>query len=254
MEMNKTIDTVIGKAVELLRPILSSNRVDQGHDIEHSVIVVKHIEKALSCESEFELNDEEKMCILLAGLLHDADDHKFFPEHRDYENARNILEQLKPLITDRNIELIIRMISYVSCSQNRNQLVKPEWLLYPRYADRLEALGEIGVLRAYIYGQRKRSPIFLDETPRTSNREQLYSEIATPDRFANYMGSSLSFVDHFYDKLLHLNDLGVSNLYFVNEFARRHQMMENFILEFGRTGQIDMNQINQWARKYGYEI
>ena len=44
-------------------------------------------------------------------------------------------------------------------------------------------------------------------TPRAKTEEELWA-IATPERFAAYVGASDSMVDHFYDKLLHLNQCG----------------------------------------------
>jgi hypothetical protein len=81
---------------------------------------------------------------------------------------------------------------------------------------------------------------------------------ASPDRFAHYVtqkgkvGSS-SFIDHFYDKLLHIGDVG-SNPYFVEEAAARLKIMEEFLLKFGRTGQIDEIYLQELANKYGISI
>ena len=39
------------------------------------------------------LEHENKLAVLMAALLHDADDGKFFPDNHDYENLRNILKR-----------------------------------------------------------------------------------------------------------------------------------------------------------------
>ena len=59
----------------------------------------------------------------LGALLHDADDKKYFPTHKNYENATKIMDKVLKM-TDLDTELIkketLEMISYVSASDNGN--------------------------------------------------------------------------------------------------------------------------------------
>ena len=73
----------------------------------------------------------------------------------------------------------------------------------------------------------------MESTPRATTREEL-EKIATPERFKNYTGKSLSMIDHYYDKLLHLSNMHTQNQYLLNEAKKRHDIMVNFCLEFGR--------------------
>lgn len=238
------------EAIYNLSTVLNG-QVDLSHGIEHARQVVKHVENAFKYAPE--LTAEQKYAICLAALLHDADDHKYFPDSKDYQNARYVLNQLQ--ISKDLIELIIEMIKLVSCSQNGNSKVESakEWMLYPRYADRLEALGEIGLVRCWLYTQHVDRPLYTSNTIRATTKEDLYSQAATSERFNAYLkakgkGGSSSFIDHFYDKLLHIDEVG-TNKYFVDECRRRMQIMEDFILDFGSTGEVNEAYLSSLADK-----
>lgn len=101
------------------------------------------------------------------------------------------------------------MISYVSASDNGNSIPKkakkhPEFL-WPRYSDRLEAIGPIGAVRCWQYNEEVKRPKSVDSTPRPKTREQLWNFV-TPDRLFKYMEqkSSDSMMDHYFDKLLQI--------------------------------------------------
>lgn len=227
-----------------------AGKVDLSHGVLHAQTVMQHVEKAL--EYDPDPTENERLSILLAALLHDADDHKYFPESKDLENARLVLEKLKVIEEVR--DLVLKMIRLVSCSKNGNSRegVEYEWMLYPRYGDRLEALGEIGLVRCWLYTKHVHRPLFTKKTPHPKTREELY-KIATKERFEQYLNSngkgSDTFIGHFYDKLLHIDDIG-TNPYFVSECKKRMQVMENFVLEFGRTGQVDEVYLQKLSDKY----
>lgn len=247
-------DELISLAAQKLKKILEG-KVDPCHGIDHAMIVVDHADKALK-QMASPLSANRKLAIKLAALLHDADDRKFFSTSEELTNARNILTDLQ--LPSEMVDVVLKMINLVSCSKNGNsQDGVEEWMLYPRFADRLEALGEIGLVRCWVYTHHVGRPLFTKETLRPTTREELRAA-ASPDRFANYVtkkgrvGSS-SFIDHFYDKLLHIGDVG-SNPYFVKEAATRLKIMEEFVLEFGRTGQINEIYLQKLADKYGISI
>ena len=218
---------------KLLINVLEHANVDSGHGIDHADIVVKHAEQALNHQDS--LSDDEKLAVRLAALLHDADDSKFFPNSIGNSNANMILDSAE--LSDDIINLTIRMISLVSCSKNRNETVKPAWLLIPRWADRLEAMGDIGIKRCFDYTMHTKRPLFLSSTPRATTPVEL-AMIATPERFAEYRGKSASMMDHFYDKLLHLVNMKTNNEYLVTQAQLRHEVLVNYCLEFGRTGMV----------------
>lgn len=75
--------------IETLTNLFTLHDVDHTHGIAHALVVVGHGQKAVSCVDG--LQDEEKEDVILACLLHDADDRKYFPLNSDYQNARKIL-------------------------------------------------------------------------------------------------------------------------------------------------------------------
>lgn len=231
---------IIIKARELLDSLLKAGNVDAGHGIDHADTVLGHANKALESEDIDEFN---ALAIQLAALLHDADDSKFFPDNTDNQNARYILHKIG--VSDEQASLVIKMIELVSCSKNGNTPIEPEWLLIPRFADRLEAMGHIGIVRCWQYSKYKNRPLFLDSTPRPHSVEQIY-DIITLERFSKYNGKSNSMMDHFYDKLLYLVDMGSTNSYIMTEARDRHKVLIDFCIKFGNTGIVDEDEIQQW--------
>jgi hypothetical protein len=115
----------------------------------------------------------------------------------------------KANISQETIDKVIQMIRLVSFSKNPEGSEPSnlsELYLYPRYADRLEAVGLPGVVRAYEYNMTTKRPLTTASTPMPRNKEEL--ELVIKGRDALYIkkgGHSDSFIDHFYDKLLHID-------------------------------------------------
>ena len=112
------------------------------------------------------------LTLKLAALLHEADDHKYF---KNSKNASNILEEVIPADDSKAKILsdVEEMISYVSASVNGNTVpsiaLSNPTFLWPRFCDRLEAIGGIGVVgavRCYQYNRETTTPLMLDTTPR----------------------------------------------------------------------------------------
>jgi uncharacterized protein len=220
-----------------LKDVLNKANVDSGHGIDHALIVLNHAKSALDVTNE-RLTDPQILAIQLAALLHDADDHKFF---HNSDNVNYILNTVLHVDNEENNsikEMVNNMILLVSCSKNRNFIVKPDWLLIPRWADRLEAIGRIGIQRAIIYNQHNDRPIVLDTTVIANSPEEL-AVIATVSRFENYKGVSDSLLDHMYDKVLHLS-VETGNSYFDKLFKERHEEIVDFCLEFGKNKNVEI--------------
>jgi uncharacterized protein len=212
-------------AIEKTKELFEKSGVDAGHGIDHSLIVMNHASNALKQFAH--LSELEKNSVLLAALLHDVDDGKFF-DHLGYENAEKILQQY-PLES----ALTLKMISLVSCSKNGNtQYNGPIWILIPRWADRLEAMGKIGIERCEIYNSHIGRPKYLPNTERVKNINEL-EQVATLERFEKYQNgkSSESMIDHFYDKLLHLR-ICTSISYIDELMEEKHQEMVQYVLKF----------------------
>ncbi len=133
---------LISDAMNFVSDLLENN--SGGHDTAHSLRVYKNA---------LEIAGNEPGCdmtvVSLAALLHDVDDHKLF-DHENNENAREFLSNSG--VPNEKIEEICSVINSVSFSKNRGK--KPETLegKIVQDADRLDAMGAIGIARAFAFG------------------------------------------------------------------------------------------------------
>ena len=157
----------------------------------------------------------------LAALLHDIADAKFYDGNENIgpERAKQFLEGLsleKKIIN--HVENIIRNISFKG-GNFVNDFNSPE-LAVVQDADRLDAIGAIGIARAFNYGGFK-------------NRE-IYNPSVQPDLQMtkdSYKKSNAPTINHFYEKLLLLKDR--MNTVTGKKIAEeRHRFMETFLEEF----------------------
>lgn len=236
-------------AIKAIEEWFVVNKIPEDHGLAHAIAVAGNAKKGAV---DFELTDEQYMAVILAALLHDIEDRKFVAS-KNLSGTKYILQELE--LTQDIIDLIIRMIFLVSCSKNGIDIDHsvPKWYYIPRDADRLEALGPIGIQRAYetTSGFMKRGKFqtcfFSPDTIRCKDEKEL-EQVASEDRLREYMktGYSVSMIDHFYDKLLHIRKLSSGSLTLQKIADERHQIMVDFVLDFGRTGKID------W-QKYGID-
>jgi hypothetical protein len=255
LAMPKDIQSV---AKELLL-LLGEHKVCESHGILHAISVYENVTYALhfyrtvlppkitifQALTILNLENEKSLrrnkLIKLASLLHDADDAKFFPNNKNNENTRYLLREYSV----EDVELVIKMINYVSTSKNGDSVPDDAknalWMLYPRWADRLEALGEIGYLRCKQYNETAGHPLFTEKTERVTTVDELW-EVASEDRYKNYCSGKIksgSLIDHCYDKLLRLGDaliIDTDNYYFSLESKNRTQYIVDIVLNYGKTG------------------
>ena len=234
--------------------------IPPSHGWSHVQAVFGHAYHAIACLDP-PLTPQLAMEIQITALLHDVDDHKYFPLHKDHENARLLLKCAN--ISADSINSIVYMISLVSCSDNGNSL-PPDlngrfYLLIPRWADRLEAVGSVGVVRCYQYNQENQLPLSSCHSPRPQSLQELW-ELVTPERFHLYQqsgGASQDMISHYYDKLLHIacppKDL-VHNPYLECMADESSKALVQVCLRFGKTGQVDEDYIQQLAIDLGQSI
>jgi len=114
------------------------------HDVNHTMRVYRNAQRIARDEPGCDLE-----VVALASLLHDADDHKLF-QTQGNANARAFL--VAQHVGEERIERICEVINGVSFSKNRGRRPTTIEGMVVQDADRLDALGAIGVARTFAYG------------------------------------------------------------------------------------------------------
>ena len=162
-----------------------------------------------------------KELIELCALLHDVSDHKY--NGGDFSLGGDVAKQW---IIDaggsealaHQVAIIVPKISFKGAKVEDEELPIEGRIV--RDADRLDAIGAIGVARAFAYGGSKNRP--------------LYSEAIKPMMHENkedYLNSKSHTINHFYEKLLKIKGRMDTNA--AKELAHtRHLFMEKYLEQF----------------------
>ncbi len=253
--------STVAKAEEKVKEFYRLHtEIKVSHGWEHIQSVFEHTKKAL-LSLKCALPSKTQMEIKLAALLHDMDDRKYFPNTSDgeYPNAEKILREvgITSTVNAKSYEQILKMISWVSCSVNGNNVPAEVeardayHLLIPRWADRLCAVGDKGVVRCYQYNQEVGRPLSSEASPRPLSEEELWSKHALPSRLDDYIrrgGTSSDMISHYYDKLLHIAKPPkeiVRNPYLELQAKSTSKALVEVCLRYGKTGQVDEEYIRQ---------
>ena len=184
------MERITQDAIEYIRTLFAGNA--DGHGFDHTLRVWRNA--MLIAETEPGCDRET---VSLAALLHDADDHKLFATENN-ANARRFLEEHG--ITGEKAERICGAVNSVSFSKNRGKRPETPEGRIVQDADRLDAIGAVGIARTFAYGGKH------GRTPEDS-------------------------IQHFHEKLLLLKDM--MNTEKAKEIAgTRHAFMEDFLREW----------------------
>ncbi|HKV85995.1 MAG TPA: HD domain-containing protein [Ktedonobacterales bacterium] len=157
----------------------------------------------------------------LAALLHDVADYKIAG---DEETGQRIVRDWlgEHGADSATITRVMEIIATMSFGGgNRPPMTTLEGQVV-QDADRLDAIGAIGIARAFAFGGSRNRPM---HTPGEEARAY-----ATP---ADYHNTTASTINHFHEKLLLLKDR--MNTSYARQLAQaRHQYMESFLAEFAR--------------------
>lgn len=188
---------------------------EPGHDWWHAVRVKNMALKI----AETEVGD--KFIIELSSLLHDIADSKFYEgnENIGHQKAYDFLKDINIDNTTRNqIIEIIKNISFRGGNKNtQNHSIEFKIV---QDADRLDAIGAIGIARAFSYGGYKKRLFYDPQIPPATN---MTSE--------EYKKSTAPTINHFYEKLLLLKDR--MNTETAKKIAQeRHHFLEVYLNQF----------------------
>lgn len=211
--METSISSIIEKTITFVKKTLEG--AEAGHDwfhiqrVYHNALHINAIENA------------ESLRVSLAALLHDIADSKFHggDEEIGPQLAGEFMHQIQieeSVIED--VKQIIRNMSY-KASLGGTTYYSHEMAVV-QDADRLDAIGAIGIARAFNYGGFKNRALHNPEiSPVTSMTKEEYKKNNAPT------------INHFYEKLLLLKDKmntetgkGIA--------AERHHFMESFLAQF----------------------
>ena len=211
MNTSEWKEAVIQNAILYLRENFSQE--SSGHDYQHALRVYR------SATALAETENADLFTVQLAALLHDWDDVKISPETAKGKDraVRFMRDQKLPPDTIQSICRLIDEISFNGTGDSVPSTIEGKCV---QDADRLDALGAIGIARAFAYGGHHNRVMY---DPQLSPRETMTE--------AEYRNGNSTTVNHFYEKLFRLKDL--MNTPAAKALAeQREQFMREFLKQF----------------------
>ena len=212
MTMNKK--KVVQNTIHFVKKTLDGS--EGGHDWFHINRVYKNA--LLIAKNE----KVDIFVVQLGALLHDIADAKFYDgdESIGPKKARDFLksQQVEETVIS-HIENIILYISYKSSFDQNSCFSSPE-LNVIQDADRLDAIGAIGIARCFNYGGFKNRTLY---DPEIEPNLKMTKE--------EYKKSNAPTINHFYEKLLLLKDKMNTKTGLIIA-QRRHSFMDEFLQQF----------------------
>lgn len=193
---------------------LKMGKDQTGHGMDHINRVVRLANKIAETETcDF-------FIVTAAAYLHDTVDDKLVSDSdQAFQQLEEFLQEIK--VSNDEIQQITHIIKNLSFSQEldgtaENLTIEGQIV---QDADRLDAMGAIGIMRSIYYGARKGNPLY---NPAIKPRI-LYSK-------AEYREES-TIINHFYEKILLLND-SLNTDYAKAIGQKRQTFLETFLTEF----------------------
>ncbi|MGI4019883.1 MAG: HD domain-containing protein [Janthinobacterium lividum] len=207
------ISFIIQKTVTFVKQTLQN--AESGHDWWH-ILRVWNNAKLIAQTEKVDL-----LIVELAALLHDIADSKFYngDEEIGPKTAGEFLKSMEvEVAVIEHVQQIIRNMSFKSSFGEVR--FSSEEMKVVQDADRLDAIGAIGIARAFTYGGFKKREIYNPEIEPDFN--------LTKEAYKN---STAPTINHFYEKLLLLKNL--MNTKTAQKIAeQRHQFMEQYLNQF----------------------
>jgi len=207
---------IIQSLVNQLKPIFEKD--SSGHDW-------FHIERVYNIAKQIAIKEKVNVFIVeLGALLHDIADHKFVDnfEFESIKRTTELLSQFKD-ISQLEIDAVIHIV--LNCSYKGgtgpNKMKSIEGRIV-QDADKLDAIGAIGIARTFAFGGKFGSILYHPDI-KPLNHKNLES----------YHKNRSHTINHFYEKLLKLKDLMHTDTA-KNIATERHQFMETFLNQFYR--------------------
>lgn len=207
------MQSVIEQTINFVKITLAN--AETGHDWFH----IERVYKTAQTVNNIEKGDQ--LVVELAALLHDIADSKF--NNGDEEiGPRKAGDFLKEIgVSDEiilHVQQIIRNLSYKASLSTIT--FKSKELDIVQDADRLDAIGAIGIARAFTYGGYKNRVLYDPAIPTNLNMSK-----------EEYKNTTAPTINHFYEKLLLLKDLMKTEA--GKQMAQqRHEFMLSYLDQF----------------------
>jgi len=192
-----------------------------GHDWHHIDRVRKLALRIAQAEHK-----GDAFIIEMAALLHDIPDEKL-NEQMD-EGEKKLTRFLDTIqVSDEQKLFIIDIVKTISFKGGNEADLHSYEAMVVRDADRLDAIGAIGIARTFAYGGKKGQAMYNPSLPVRTNMS-----------LNEYRNGQTSSIHHFYEKLLKLKDLLHTET--AKQLAEeRHQFMEMFLQQFYKEWDVD---------------
>ncbi|GLE10639.1 hypothetical protein PINS_up022856 [Pythium insidiosum] len=211
------LSELVRSTAAFVKEQLQSN--DASHDWRH-IERVWTLARALALEEKLDADAVE--IVDLAALLHDIDDWKYQTGDVATKRAETFLrsQNVSDAVVDRVMDIINHMGFKEELGGKQREITTEFGCVQD--ADRLDAIGAIGIARCFTYGGHKKRALYDPEIPPTAEISQ-----------AQYMEKSRAAptINHFYEKLLKLKGMMKTNA--GRRIAEeRHVFMEQFLAQF----------------------
>ena len=203
---------MIDNTIEYIKGIFSKD--SSGHDYYHTIRVY-NLATEIAKQENADIN-----IVQLAALLHDVDDIKLSPE--TYDSKKNAVDFMRTnRVDEKVIDVVCKIIDEVSFAGTDSIVPSTIEGKCVQDADRMDAIGAIGIARTFAYGGSRGRKIYdPDVEPRIGMSKEEYQQ-----------NQNSTSINHFYEKLLLLKDM--LNTATAKKLAEHRQVvMQDFLKEF----------------------
>ena len=216
---------ILDKAVEFVKKTLEGS--ESGHNWYHINRVLQNAKFIASetmklKDSKIDSTDKDFLLVVeLGALFHDISDYKFNngDEKKGAEITENFLKSIN--VDEKIISRVVNVIDSVTfkgLKEKTKELTVESQIVQD--ADRIDALGAIGIARTFAYGGNKGREMYVPDEKPNLNQD-----------WEQYKNNKSCTINHFYEKLFHLKDL--LNTEIAKKLAeKRHKYMEEFVERF----------------------
>lgn len=206
---------IIDNTIAFVKKVLKG--AEGGHDWFHTERVLKNAQQIAKGE---EVND---FVVALGALLHDIADAKFYDGDETIGPKKAATFLISQDVDSSVIEHVVKIIEHISFKNSltaEGKKFMSKELEVIQDADRLDAIGAIGIARCFNYGGFKNRELYNPEIEPSLNMTK-----------AEYKKSTSPTINHFYEKLLLLKD-AMNTKTGLRIAKERHRFMEKYLTQF----------------------